>query len=86
MQQPLYMKISELSVCSCTPASTIRYYLRKGLLPEPLRTSKNMAYYSQGHLERLTQIKEMQTTGLSLASINDRLALLIPADAQPMAI
>jgi AcrR family transcriptional regulator len=40
-----------------------------------------MAYYSQGHLERLAQIKEMQTTGLSLASINDRLALLMPTDA-----
>jgi AcrR family transcriptional regulator len=80
MQQAQHIKISELSSYAGIPASTIRYYVREGLLPEPLRTSKNMAYYSQAHWDRLAEIRKMQTTGLSLKSIKEKLANLIPAN------
>ena len=69
MQRPQHMKISELSLHTDTPAPTIRYYLREGLLPEPIRTSRNMAYYTTEHLTRLLKIQEMKKGGMSLKQI-----------------
>lgn len=39
---------------------TIHFYLTEGLLPEPKKTSKNMSWYSQEHVNRLNTIKELQ--------------------------
>jgi AcrR family transcriptional regulator len=69
MHRPQHMKISELSVYTNIPAPTIRYYLREGLLPEPMRTSRNMAYYTEDHLNRLLKIREMKGRGSSLKEI-----------------
>jgi DNA-binding transcriptional MerR regulator len=52
------------------PKSTILHYLNEGLLPEPVKTSRNMAYYSPACVERITFIKVMQSKyRLSLAII-----------------
>jgi len=67
------MKISELSAQAQVPVSTIKYYLRQGLLPAPLRTGKNMAYYSESHLECLLAISEMQSQAMSLDMIKQNL-------------
>jgi AcrR family transcriptional regulator len=69
MQPPRHMRISELSAYTHTPAATIRYYVRQGLLPEPVRTGKTMAYYTEEHLERLIQIQRLKGDGLSLMAI-----------------
>ena len=55
-----YYKISEISRQTGVPAQTIHYYLREGLLPPPVKTSKTMAYYTDAHLERLYFIKKYQ--------------------------
>ena len=39
------LRISELAQSSGVPVATIRHYLREELLPEPVKTSRNMAYY-----------------------------------------
>ncbi|MDD5170725.1 MAG: MerR family transcriptional regulator, partial [Syntrophales bacterium] len=52
-----HMRISELSDGAQTPTTTIKYYLRKGLLPTPIRTGKTMSYYTEDHLQKLLQIK-----------------------------
>ena len=39
------LKISELAERADVPVATVRHYLREGLLPEPVKTSRNMAYY-----------------------------------------
>ena len=54
------LKISELSERSGVPVATIRHYLREGLLPEPVRTSRNMAYYPPEFVERIRLIKQLQ--------------------------
>jgi DNA-binding transcriptional MerR regulator len=54
------LKISELSERSGVPVATIRHYLREGLLPEPVKTSRNMAYYPPGFVERIRLIKQLQ--------------------------
>ncbi|MEA2297938.1 MAG: hypothetical protein QOF77_874 [Solirubrobacteraceae bacterium] len=54
------LKMSELVERSGVGAATIKHYLREGLLPEPVRTSRNMAYYGPEFVERLTLIKRLQ--------------------------
>ena len=54
------LKISELSDRSGVPVATIRHYLREGLLPEPVKTSRNMAYYPPEFVERIKLIKQLQ--------------------------
>ncbi|MDQ6915730.1 MAG: MerR family transcriptional regulator [Actinomycetota bacterium] len=52
--------MSELAERSGVSAGTIKHYLREGLLPEPVRTSRNMAYYPPEFVERIRLIKRLQ--------------------------
>jgi DNA-binding transcriptional MerR regulator len=54
------LKISELAERSEVPVATVRHYLREGLLPEPVKTSRNMAYYPPEFVERIKLIKQLQ--------------------------
>ena len=54
------LKMSELADRSGVSAGTIKHYLREGLLPEPVRTSRNMAYYPPEFVERIRLIKQLQ--------------------------
>src|SRR5438093_5342111 len=54
------LKISELAERSDVPVATIRHYLREGLLPEPVKTSRNMAYYPPEFVDRIKLIKQLQ--------------------------
>jgi DNA-binding transcriptional MerR regulator len=55
-----FLKMSELAERSGVSAGTIKHYLREGLLPEPVRTSRNMAYYPPEFVERIRLIKRLQ--------------------------
>jgi DNA-binding transcriptional MerR regulator len=52
--------MSELAERSGVSAATIKHYLREGLLPEPVKTSRNMAWYPPEYVERLQTIKRLQ--------------------------
>jgi DNA-binding transcriptional MerR regulator len=57
------LKMSELAQRSGVSAGTIKHYLREGLLGDGegvVRTSRNMAYYPPGYVERITLIKRLQ--------------------------
>lgn len=54
------LKISELAERSGVSAPTIRHYVREGLLPEPVRTSRNMAYYPPEFAQRIELIRRLQ--------------------------
>ena len=58
------LKMSELAQRSGVSAGTIKHYLREGLLDGEgegvVRTSRNMAYYPPGYVERITLIKRLQ--------------------------
>lgn len=54
------MKISELAEAAGVPVATIKHYLREGLLPEPVKTSRNMAWYRPESVERVGLIKRLQ--------------------------
>lgn len=72
-QHPRHMKISELSNFSNTPVTTIRYYLLEGLLPEPLKTAKTMAYYTEEHLNGLLEIQKLKKEDVPLAIIKKKM-------------
>ncbi len=59
-QERELLKISELAERSDVPVATVRHYLREGLLPEPVKTSRNMAYYPPEFVERIRLIKQLQ--------------------------
>jgi DNA-binding transcriptional MerR regulator len=50
----------ELAEASGVPVPTIKHYLREGLLPEPVKTSRNMAYYPPEFVDRIKLIKRLQ--------------------------
>ena len=54
------LKISELADRSDVSVGTIKHYLREGLLPEPVKTSRNMAYYPEDFVDRIRLIKQLQ--------------------------
>ncbi len=54
------LKMKELAEASGVSAGTIKHYLREGLLPDPVKTSRNMAYYPPEFVERIQLIKQLQ--------------------------
>src|SRR3954463_6102460 len=54
------LRMGELAAASGVSAGTIKHYLREGLLPEPVKTSRNMAYYPPEFVERIKLIKQLQ--------------------------
>ncbi|MFN2616075.1 MAG: MerR family transcriptional regulator [Thermoleophilaceae bacterium] len=54
------LKMKELAEASGVSAGTIKHYLREGLLPDPVKTSRNMAYYPPDFVERIRLIKQLQ--------------------------
>lgn len=54
------LKMSGLVKASGVPAPTIKHYLREGLLPEPVKASRNMAWYHPETVERIRLIKRLQ--------------------------
>jgi DNA-binding transcriptional MerR regulator len=54
------MRMKQLAEASGVSAATIKHYLREGLLPEPVKTSRNMAYYPPEFVERIRLIKQLQ--------------------------
>jgi DNA-binding transcriptional MerR regulator len=69
------MRISELARRTETSRETIHFYLREGLLARPAKTSRNMAYYDEGHVQQLLLIRRLRTESyLPLAAIKKVLA------------
>jgi AcrR family transcriptional regulator len=50
------LKMAELAQESGVPRTTIHYYLREGLLHQPYKTGRTMAYYDESHVQRLRDI------------------------------
>jgi DNA-binding transcriptional MerR regulator len=54
------LRMGELAEASGVSAGTIKHYLREGLLPEPVKTSRNMSWYPPEFVERIRLIKQLQ--------------------------
>ena len=64
--------LETLAALSGVSERTIRYYITRGLLPGPVRGGRG-AFYTEGHLGRLQEIREQQQRGFTLTAI-ERLA------------
>ncbi len=55
------MKMKELERATGVNRETVRFYIREGLLPEPERRGRNVAFYDESFIERLELIKELKS-------------------------
>ncbi len=53
-------KISEVMAKSGFSRQAIHFYMKEGLLPPPVKTSRNLGWYSDRHLETLQLIQKLQ--------------------------
>jgi DNA-binding transcriptional MerR regulator len=60
--------LRELATRTGVPGRTIRYYISRGLLAPPLRGGRN-AFYGTDHIERLQEIRKLQSEGMTLSEI-----------------
>jgi DNA-binding transcriptional MerR regulator len=75
------MRISDLSRKTGIPISTIKFYVRDGLLPPGEPAGPNQARYGESHLRRLGLIRALTSVGrLDLTSV--RTLLLAVEDEQ----
>lgn len=54
------LRMGALAEASGVPPATIKHYLREGLLPAPVKTSRNSAWYSPEYVDRIKLIKRLQ--------------------------
>jgi MerR family mercuric resistance operon transcriptional regulator len=67
--------IGTLAAAAGVNVETVRYYQRRGLVPEPRRPTGGVRRYGEAELERLRFIKRAQAVGFTLAEIQSLLAL-----------
>jgi AcrR family transcriptional regulator len=77
IQSDSSMAVSELSRLSGIPLSTIKFYIRKNLLPKPIKTKKTNGIYTLKHLDRLILIKKIQKEGqIPLSKIKEIIKMI----------
>lgn len=76
------MRISQLSEATGVPVATIKYYIRKCLLPRGRSTAPNQARYDETHVARLRLIRSLrEVADLPITTIARVVAVLDdPAD------
>jgi Hg(II)-responsive transcriptional regulator len=72
---------SEVAEHAGVNVQTIRYYERRGLLPEPPRRPSGYRNYSEDDVTRVRFIKRAQEIGFTLAEIQDMLSLRADPEA-----
>ena len=72
--------IGKLARAAGVNTETVRYYERRGLLPEPPRTESGYRQYDEESVLRVRFIKEAQALGFTLDEVRELLALRVDAD------
>ena len=63
------LTISRLAASADVHVETVRYYQRRGLLPEPRRPQGGVRHYGPAEVARLQFIRRAQTMGFTLQEI-----------------
>lgn len=82
MSLPPTYTTSQLAEAAEVGNQTLRYYERRGLLPEPPRTAGGHRLYGPMHLERLRFIQKVQRLGFQLEEIQE----LLEVEEHPTAV
>jgi len=75
-----YLTIGQLAKKALVKVPTVRYYERRGLMPEPSRRESGYRQYSQDDVLRIQFIKHSQGLGFTLKEIQDLLTLRVNPD------
>ncbi|MBE1487526.1 MerR family transcriptional regulator [Plantactinospora soyae] len=71
------MRISDLSRRTGVPVATIKFYLRRGLLPRGVPTQRNQAEYGERHLHLIRLIRAFTNIGqLDLSTVGELLTAI----------
>jgi len=73
--QKTEFSIGHLSRQTGCKVTTIRYYEKIGLLPEPGRSDRNTRVYEQAHLDRLAFIRHCRELGFAQEAVRELLEL-----------
>ena len=63
------VNIGQLATSSGVPAQTIRFYEKRGLLPDPQRQANGYRIYDEASVDRIAFIRRAQRSGLTLTEI-----------------
>jgi len=74
------LTIARLAAAADVGVETVRYYERRGLLPQPMRAQGGYRRYDRNHVARIRFIKRAQELGFTLAEIESLLELEDGAD------
>jgi MerR family mercuric resistance operon transcriptional regulator len=72
--------IGALAKAAGVGVETVRYYQRRGLLPEPPRPHGEVRRYGPDEVRRLKFIRSAQTAGFTLSEIGELLELSVSDD------
>src|SRR5271166_5648227 len=77
------LTVSDLADRSGLPVSTIRYYVREGLIPAGQHLSRTRIRYDGKHLKALETVKSLREAGVPLTQIRDRAIPVRPTPGSP---
>lgn len=69
------LNIGQLASAAETPAATIRYYEKIGLLSSPVRSAGNYRRYGDGDVARLTFVRRARELGFTIEQVRNLLDL-----------
>ena len=79
------MKISEVCQTAGVKSSTLKYYIREGLVPEGRRLGSNQTAYVETHVQRVKLVRALiETGGLSVAATK-RVLLVLDSNEHSLA-
>src|SRR5919198_5007612 len=76
------MRIGEVAEQAGVNVETLRYYERRGLLPEPVRSPGGHREYGEEAVRFVQAVKEAQSLGFSLTEIEEYMSLTGRAPAR----
>ena len=62
-------RVEQLAAACDVSVDTVRYYQSRGLVPPPEREGR-VAWYDEGHVERIREVRALRSKGLTLAAIS----------------
>ncbi len=68
------MMIRDVAQATGVPPSTLRFYERTGVLPEPARTAAGVRSYTLDHVAYVLFVSELKATGMSNSEIIEYIA------------
>lgn len=77
MSEPSTLTIGALAHAADVGVETIRFYERKGLIPEPPRTQAGYRQYPSDSVDRVMFVRRAQRLGFALREISELLELRV---------